>query len=205
MLKKWFWVPSFLLLILSNCALTQSPADNGTKQLGNLGACSLTINLVGAKSIQKDIISVQTNQIIGANLFLTCSNNSYSTNWAPGGASSYTYQALNVGAYTLAVSSWDNAGHSNYSSVIINLQFGNNYSVNVLLGGQIYISNSGISQMTEFNDNFESYTLGSNPTSVYDYFSEGSVPTSIVGWMDYNIQSRKSAIWFESNWISSLC
>ncbi len=124
---------------------SSNSSDSSSSSSGSLSTGSLTVSLEtsaqsGASGISKSVITVTSNEIIGATITLAGGNNQYSTNWAPGQSLTYTFQTLNLGAYTLTVTDWDNAGHTNIASTVINILSGYNYTISVLLGGQVYIS-----------------------------------------------------------------
>ncbi len=166
---------SFMVLLFAGCSLNLSStgASSGSKQQVSptQDGASLTINLLGSDSVKsKSVINVQSNQIIGATLSLVGGYNSYNTNWVPGQAYSYVFQALSTAAYTLTITDWDNAGHTNTANAVINIQNGYNYSINVQLGGQIYInpvSNVPISNL------IAEYVLSGNANDYSGYVNNG--------------------------------
>jgi len=161
----------FLAAVLSGCSVnsqSSSAGSGGSSQvLPSNNNTSLTVKLGTGSSASSEkygsVITVTSNQIIGATITLLNGDNGYSTNWAPGSASSFTFQALTEGNYTLTVTDWDTAGHTNTAEAAINIEYGYNYSITVQLGGVVYI-NLEATYIVSF-DNQGATTL-SNPASI---------------------------------------
>ena len=138
----------FLSIILTGCSVVK--ANSKEQNLETYGAASLTVNLNGSiDSTGKSgsVITVASNQVIGAAITLNGPDYSCTSNWSSGQAFAFIFQAMSTGSYTLTVTCWDTDGHTNTSSAVINVQNGYDYSVSVQLGGDVYI-NTPVAKLT---------------------------------------------------------
>ncbi|MGA2140783.1 MAG: hypothetical protein ABSG94_00025 [Brevinematales bacterium] len=64
---------------------------------------------------------------------------SVTSNWSVGGNNNFLFQALSLGVYNLTLVEWDSGGKTNTASASLNIQGGVDYSISIILGGQITI------------------------------------------------------------------
>ncbi len=96
--------------------------------------------------------------------------------WNVGDSFIFTFQAKRTGPYTLTITDWDTAGHTNVATKTINMKNGYNYRVKVRLGGVIYVETVGIPR----NGLVAEYLFSGNANDTSGFGNHGTVYGAVL-------------------------
>ncbi|URA10309.1 LamG-like jellyroll fold domain-containing protein [Thermospira aquatica] len=154
--SKWWLVLGMVLVLLGGCGL--NPASDSSEEVYDLEKATVVVELStgnvsgGGSGISPSVIEVEELLIMGATIALSNSLGwGEVKSWTRGDPMVFTFQVPRKGIYTLTVTDWDTAGHTNVATAVIHVAAGSNYRIRVTLGGVIYIEGEDLSGLTFYS------------------------------------------------------
>lgn len=143
-MKKVMFVMFILAAIfLISCALSINPVHDNSQSNDTVSSGS-RISFVlqgtdGPLHVKARDIGVSENKITNVTILMTDSNGgSWTTNWSPGQAGSFSVGGKKSGTYTITVFEKDDSGKSYNYSKTFTFKNGYNYTITITIGGNVY-------------------------------------------------------------------
>jgi hypothetical protein len=121
------------LVMVIGCSVTPGAFDIAA---GKTAGLAVTID----SGVSRGQIDVDELMVISADITVTLPGGSTeNATWTSGGSDTFYFSTVETGMHTVSISETDMGGNTNTFSTDFNVTVGNNYSITITLGGNIYV------------------------------------------------------------------
>lgn len=136
-MKQVLFVMFVAGVLFSGCALDINGASEQSQTVAAASDSAIKVQ-IGDGGFGNAIIDLNEYQVTNAIFTLTDpEGNSIVNTWTPGGSTYFTFTGMKAGTHTLTILETDTFPKEFTASAVINVRKGYNYTINVVLGGNI--------------------------------------------------------------------